>query len=283
MFWILLILIIALGIYLYYQNRFVQIEKYKLTIANLPSHLRGKKIVHLSDLHFKANMNNGFVRSILNKIETQEPDMIVVTGDTLHANVEYLEDTPIEDFLLDLRDVAPTYVVTGNHDIANPNFDEFGRIVSKSGCELLIDDAVYARFKDSKETKDIVMMGFAERGDMDNVPEPALSNIELTEKMKSKPKILLAHHPELFEKYLEDNEKAPDLILSGHAHGGQVILPYVGGLFTRSQGLFPTYDYGIFIGAEDETKRMIVNRGVGNSGFPFRVNNRAQIITIILN
>lgn len=283
MFWILLMLIIALGIYLYYQNRFVKIEKYKLTIANLNSELRGKRIVHLTDLHLKANMNNGFVKSILSKIETQEPDLIAITGDTIHAAVEYIEDTPIEDFLLDLRDLAPTYVVTGNHDIANPNFDEFGAIVSKAGCELLIDDAVYARFKDMKETKDLVLMGFAERGDMDNVPEPALSNIELEEGMADKPKILLAHHPELFEKYLADEIKAPDLTLAGHTHGGQIILPYFGGVYTRSQGMFPHYDYGIFIGDEDPTKRMIINRGTGNSGFPFRINNRVQIISIILN
>lgn len=283
MFWILLLLIIALSIYLYYQNRFIQINKYKLTIANLPSHLRGKKIVQLSDLHFRANMNNGFVKSILTKVETQEPDIIVITGDTLHASVEYLEDTPIEDFLLDLRDIAPTYVVTGNHDLANENFEDFCTLVTRSGCQLMIDDAQYASFKNEKDTKDLVIMGFAERGDMDNIPEPALSNIDLTDKMKSKPKILLAHHPEYFDKYLEDESKAPDLTLAGHAHGGQFILPYFGGLFTRTQGFFPKYDFGIFIDENDETKRMIVNRGVGNSGFPFRVNNRAEIITIILN
>lgn len=283
MFWILLILIIALGIYLYYQNKFIKIEKYKLTIANLSPKLRGKRIVHLSDMHLRGNMNNGYVKSIVSKVETQEPDMIVITGDTLHANVEYLEDTPVEDLLLDLRDIAPTYVVTGNHDISNPNFDELGALISRSGCELLIDDAVFARFKDMSETEDLVIMGFAERGDMDNVPEPALDNLELSVDMVDKPKILLAHHPELFNDYLEDPLKAPDLTLAGHAHGGQIILPYFGGLYNKSQGFFPDYDYGLFIGEQDETKRMIINRGLGNSGFPFRINNRVHIITIILN
>lgn len=283
MFWIILVLIIALGVYLYYQNKFIEIEKYKLTIANLPSDLRGKRIVHLSDMHLRANMNNGFVKSIITKVETQEPDMIVITGDTLHASVEYLEDTPAEDLLLDLRDIAPTYVVTGNHDIANPNFDEFGALVSRSGCEFLVDDAVYARFKDMKETEDLVMMGFAERGDMDNVPDPVLDSIELEEGMADKPKILLAHHPELFEEYMEDESKAPDLTLAGHVHGGQMILPYFGGFFSKSQGFFPDYDFGLFISDSDETRRMVVNRGLGNSGFPFRINNRVQIITIILN
>ena len=283
MFWILLILIVALAIYFYYQNRFIQVNKYKMTIATLPSQLRGKKIVQLSDIHFRDNMNNGYVKSILKKVASQDPDLIVLTGDTLHASLEFLEETPVEDFLLDLNDLAPTYLVTGNHDISNPNFDEFSALVSQTGCELLIDDAVYAHFKDSQPQEDLVLMGFAERGDMENAPDPILNNIDLEAGMEAKPKILLAHHPEFFEAYLADPNKAPDLTFAGHSHGGQVILPYLGGLFNKSQGFFPHYDYGIFIGQDQPTKRMIVNRGLGNSGFPMRFNNRCEIITLTLN
>ena len=283
MFWIIIVAIILLGIYFFYQNRFINVTAYKLTVANLPTDLRGKKIVHISDLNFRANMNNGFVNTILSKIEKQEPDMIVVTGNTIYSTVEYLEETPVKEFFESLCQKAPTYVVTGTHDIENIGFDELGQLLVESGAHLLIDDAVYATFKNEQPHEGLVLMGFAERGDMNNIADPYLKNIELDAEMIDKPKILLAHHPEYFDKYLEDAAKAPDLTFSGHTLGGQIVLPYFGGLITTTQGLLPAYDYGLFVADDQPTKRMIVTRGMGNASIPVRLNNRIEIVTVILN
>ncbi|RAN51895.1 metallophosphoesterase [Dolosigranulum pigrum] len=283
MFWIIIVAIVLLGIYFFYQNRFINVTAYKLTVANLPTDLRGKKIVHISDLNFRANMNNGFVNTILSKIEKQEPDMIVVTGNTIYSTVEYLEETPVKEFFESLCQKAPTYVVTGNHDIENIGFDELGQLLVESGAHLLIDDAVYATFKNEQPHDGLVLMGFAERGDMNNIADPYLKNIELDAEMIDKPKILLAHHPEYFDKYLEDTAKAPDLTFSGHTLGGQIVLPYFGGLITTTQGLLPAYDYGLFVADDQPTKRMIVTRGMGNASIPVRLNNRIEIVTVILN
>ncbi|QTJ36395.1 metallophosphoesterase [Dolosigranulum pigrum] len=283
MFWIIIVAIVLLGIYFFYQNRFINVTAYKLTVANLPTDLRGKKIVHISDLNFRANMNNGFVNTILSKIEKQEPDMIVVTGNTIYSTVEYLEETPVKEFFESLCQKAPTYVVTGNHDIENIGFDELGQLLVESGAHLLIDDAVYATFKNEQPHEGLVLMGFAERGDMNNIADPYLKNIELDAAMIDKPKILLAHHPEYFDKYMEDADKAPDLTFSGHTLGGQIVLPYFGGLITTTQGLLPAYDYGLFVADNQPTKRMIVTRGMGNASIPVRLNNRIEIVTVILN
>lgn len=283
MFWIIIVAIVLLGIYFFYQNRFINVTAYKLTVANLPTDLRGKKIVHISDLNFRANMNNGFVNTILSKIEKQEPDMIVVTGNTIYSTVEYLEETPVKEFFESLCQKAPTYVVTGNHDIENIGFDELGQLLVESGAHLLIDDAVYATFKNEQPHEGLVLMGFAERGDMNNIADPYLKNIELDAAMIDKPKILLAHHPEYFDKYMEDADKAPDLTFSGHTLGGQIVLPYFGGLITTTQGLLPAYDYGLFVADDQPTKRMIVTRGMGNASIPVRLNNRIEIVTVILN
>lgn len=88
--------------------------------------------------------------------------------------------------------------------------------------------------------------------------------------------ILLSHRPELFISYVESGV---DLVLSGHAHGGQFRLPFVGGLMAPNQGLFPEYDAGLYI---KENTHMIVSRGIGNSILPFRVNNRPEVILIVL-
>ncbi len=88
--------------------------------------------------------------------------------------------------------------------------------------------------------------------------------------------ILLSHRPELFDTYADHNM---DLILSGHAHGGQFRLPFIGGLVAPNQGLFPKYDAGIY--TEDNTS-MLVSRGVGNSILTFRINNPPEVILIEL-
>lgn len=88
--------------------------------------------------------------------------------------------------------------------------------------------------------------------------------------------ILLSHRPELFEIY---KEAKVDLVLSGHAHGGQFRLPFVGGLVAPNQGLFPKYDAGLYT---EENTNMIVSKGIGNSILPFRFNNRPEVILIEL-
>jgi len=223
------------------------------------------------------------VKSMLGKVESQDPDLIVVTGDLIHAKVEDLEDTLLIEVCEELSAIADTYIVTGNHDIGNPAFDEFTTIVNETDAHLLIDEAQVVHFGEDDEDAALTIMGLAERVDMEKIPTPYLENIELTEEMKKHPKVLLAHHPEYFEEYVKDNEKAPDLTFSGHTHGGQVGLPYFGGIYSPGQDFFPKYDYGLYISENDQTKRMLLTKGIGNSSFPLRINNRAEIITVTLN
>ena len=87
---------------------------------------------------------------------------------------------------------------------------------------------------------------------------------------------LVTHRPELFSVYVEEGA---DLVLSGHANGGQFRLPFVGGLVAPNQGFFPEYDAGLF---SEEDTTMVVSRGIGNSIIPLRFNNRPEIILVEL-
>lgn len=89
-------------------------------------------------------------------------------------------------------------------------------------------------------------------------------------------KILLSHRPEYFKDFV--NAKA-NLVLTGHTHGGQVCFPILGGVYAPNQGVFPEYSDGLY--EEDRTK-MIISRGLGNSGVPFRLNNPPELIVITL-
>ena len=88
--------------------------------------------------------------------------------------------------------------------------------------------------------------------------------------------VLLAHRPELAEVYAR---AGANLTLSGHAHGGQIRLPFLGGLFAPGQGFFPEYDAGLYREGE---ALMLVSRGLGNSLFPLRVNNRPELVAATL-
>ncbi len=88
--------------------------------------------------------------------------------------------------------------------------------------------------------------------------------------------VLLSHRPELFDTYVEGGV---DLVLTGHAHGGQFRLPVIGGVVAPGQGLFPKYDAGLYT---EGSANMVVSRGLGNSVIPFRVNNRPEIVVLEL-
>ena len=89
-------------------------------------------------------------------------------------------------------------------------------------------------------------------------------------------KILLSHRPELFDVYVDHSM---DLVLSGHAHGGQFRIPFFGGLVAPNQGFFPKFDSGVY---EQDNTKMVLSRGIGNSIIPIRINNPPEIVYIDL-
>lgn len=88
--------------------------------------------------------------------------------------------------------------------------------------------------------------------------------------------VLLSHRPEAFESYATQDI---DLVLSGHAHGGQFRLPFIGGIVAPNQGFFPKYDSGMF---SNNNTTMIVSRGLGNSIISIRFNNRPELVMVEL-
>ncbi|EXJ23109.1 Ser/Thr protein phosphatase family protein [Alkalibacterium sp. AK22] len=280
MIWIVVSLLITACVYLYVQNYLIEVSEYEITVPKLAAAIKGKRIVHLTDLHLRSKTNKSYVETVISKTKAQQPDMILLTGDLVQAGMKDLNDTLLKHFAELCSQIAPTYAVTGNHDIGSGKQDQFKEILTKAGVRLLDNEAEVLRGTDGKES--LVLMGLSESRNRTNLPKPALKHIELSADMERLPKILLAHRPEYFEEYMDDRTKAPALVLSGHTHAGQVRVPYFGGLFAPGQGLLPQYDYGVFVYKTDRLRKMVVSRGLGNSTFPVRVNNRPEIVSITL-
>ena len=171
----------------------------------------------------------------------------------------------------------PAYYVTGNHEARVSEYNELKEGLIDQGVVVLDDERIELEL--SGET--IALLGVNDPsfqtdylfGDSETIMKNRLQEIS---DAKNEFTILLSHRPELFEVYADNNI---DIILSGHAHGGQFRLPFVGGLVAPNQGLFPKYDAGLYT---DENTNMIVSRGIGNSILPFRFNNRPEVIIIDL-
>lgn len=209
-------------------------------------------------------------------LSKNEPDIIVITGDLIdaqHTNIDIALN-----FVKEAIQIAPVYYVTGNHEASLSQYDRLKDGLESVGVSVL-DDRVVELERDGEK---ITLIGlsdpdFTVKGDVfGEVPAMINTKLEKLTNMENSYTILLSHRPELFESYVSSGI---DLILCGHAHGGQFRLPFIGGLIAPNQGLFPKYDAGVF---SDHNTHMIVSRGLGNSIIPFRFNNRPEIVLVEL-
>ena len=173
--------------------------------------------------------------------------------------------------------LAPVYYVSGNHEARVREYEDLKMGLEEAGVVILENQKVQITW----EGESITLLGIDDPsfredylfGDSESIARQALENLQNESDGYT---ILLSHRPELFDLYAENEI---DLVFSGHAHGGQFRLPFVGGLVAPNQGFFPKFDAGQFT---EENTTMIVSRGVGNSIIPIRFNNRPEIVMLTL-
>lgn len=266
-------LMIALIFWIVWGNTALQLNIYTVSSDRLPKMFDGYRIAHVSDLH-NAEMGDDN-KNLLAMLQDVEPDMIAITGDLIDSR-----NTDIEialQFAEEAVKIAPCYYVTGNHEARVSEYDDLKNGLTELGIIVLENE----RIDLDRNGETITLIGLNDPsfksdylfGDSATVVKTHLQKL-MDESDNFT--LLLSHRPELFEIYANDEV---ELVLSGHAHGGQFRLPFVGGLVAPNQGLFPKYDAGLY--TEGNTN-MIVSRGIGNSILPFRFNNRPEVILIEL-
>ena len=265
--------LITLVIWIAWGNTALELNTYTVTSARLPECFDGYRIAHVSDLHNSEMGEDN--EKLLTMLREADPDMIAITGDLIDSR-----NTNVEialQFAQEAMKIAPCYYVSGNHEARVNEYEELKTGLISAGVIILED----TQTEISIEGQTITLIGVNDPsfqtdylfGDSETVISSKLTELHTDGEVFT---ILLSHRPELFDTYADHDV---DLGLSGHAHGGQFRLPFIGGVVAPNQGLFPEYDAGIYT---DGNTNMLVSRGVGNSILPFRINNRPEVILIEL-
>lgn len=229
------------------------------------------RIVVIADLH--SHVYGNAQQPLLERIEAQKPDIIALVGDIVDDNGDM---RGAQLLLAGIVDMAPVYFVTGNHEIRTGKEQKIKRIFESYGVIVLENESVETRINGVA----INICG---------IDDPEIYELSTTSQYKSEDEmlarfakidesginILLAHRPERVEAY---KRYKFDVVLSGHAHGGQIRIPMLlNGLFAPDQGLFPKYAGGLYV---HEGLSHIVSRGFAyNPNLP-RVFNPPEIVVV---
>ena len=270
-----IMLFAILAVWTVWGNKALMVSTISFSSNHIPAAFSGFRIAQISDLHnAEFGKNNA---ELLKLLSESRPDIIVITGDLIDAN--HTDVRIALGFVQESVRIASTYYVTGNHEAASPQYDTLKAGIEAAGVIVLEDETIYIE----QDGETISLLGLADpdftiRGDMfDEIPAMVSTKLRNLVDDESGYAILLSHRPELFETYVDSGI---DLVFSGHAHGGQFRLPFIGGLVAPNQGMFPKYDAGLYT---DGGTSMVVSRGIGNSIIPFRFNNRPEIVLVELN
>lgn len=222
--WLYLLIGMAMLIcFFYFQNNSIVTSEYTISSDKLPQSFDDYKIVQLSDLHSKSFGDDQ--SHLVEKVKKLEPDLIVFTGDLIDSD-RYDEMTSL--ILMEkLIQVAPVYYVTGNHEWWSGKFNTLEGKLKSIGVQVMRNIAEEVNIG----TEKIQIIGiddpanassYVERDKMEENITNSIAEIE----GESSFQILLSHRPEMFTLY---SEYGFDVVFSGHAHGGQFRIPFIGG------------------------------------------------------
>ena len=257
-------LLLAIIVWIAWANTALELNTYTVSGERLPEAFDGFRIAQISDLHNAEFGKNN--EKLLAVLKEAKPNIIVITGDMIDERT----DVNISlRFAEEAVKIAPCYYVPGNHESRIPkDYEKLKEGLLSFGVTVLENDRTEIEY--NGETISLIGVKDPDFGTdiQDNLNGLKSGNNDYT--------VLLSHRPERFEAYVSNDM---DLVFTGHAHGGQFRLPWVGGLYAPHQGLFPEYDGGLYT---DGNTNMIVSRGIGKSAFPFRFNNRPEVVLVEL-
>jgi hypothetical protein len=245
----------------------LQLSEYELSFKNLPESFDGAKIVHLTDLHNMSFGENN--RRLAQMIIQQQPDIIAITGDV--TGEDGAMDN-VEALLQGIQGVAEIYYVTGNHEWADNCVEQVEELMESYGVHCL-DNQIDLLYKGEDS---IAIIGATDPNGPADMMSPWELSLQAGELYSDKFKLWLVHRNNYITDY---SDIGTDLIVCGHAHGGIIRLPFIGGLLDVHRTFGAKYDSGIYY---SDNFIMEASRGLGNSISIPRLFNRPEVVSITL-
>lgn len=272
---LIVVLVTFISMFLYGENNNLVTTELTYTNSRIPKNFDGYRIVQLSDLHNKQFGKNQ--SALISEIKKAKPNLLVLTGDMIDGRKTNMAISL--QLTKQLCDIAPVYYVSGNHEKISGIYDEFKCRLQEDGIVVLDNEKADIEMSNQY----ITLAGLQDVGfyayrfaEEDAWHKELKSHLSSLLQKSDHFTLVLSHRPELLPEYAACKA---ELVFCGHAHGGQIELPLIGGLIAPGQGLFPEHTKGSCV-FSDTT--MIISRGLGNSLFPLRIFNRPELVVLEL-
>ena len=245
---ILIVLFISFVYIKFVSTKRLEVREYKIVDSNITSDYYGLKIVHFGDIHYNNNINIEYLKNVVDKINLSKPDIVIFTGDLIDSkfNITNEDKDSIVEILSSINSRLGKYAIKGDEDI----MEDYPSIIRKANFIYLENNFEYVYDSDVP-----ILIS-----DM---------NSEILDDNKAVYNILLVHKP---DDLLDLDYSKYNLILSGHSHNGQIILPFIGPLF-KFEGSKTYYDRYY----ELNNSKLYITGGIGTKKINMRLNNRPSI------
>ena len=271
---ILLAVFIVIGILFVDSNVRLVTTEYELYYSNLPAAFDGYRIVVLADIHGAEHGENN--KRLTDAVKAADADIIVIAGDLIDR---FQEGKPTEKQLeiaqalvKDITSVAPVYYVTGNHEWDSGMVKPLLSMLNDSGVFVLQNR--YIRLESGGES--IFLAGVDDQNGPADMVKPQEFIEDIYQNESAGFVVVLSHRNYFLPMY---SRLGVDLVLSGHAHGGMIRLPFTDGLIGPQLDFLPTYTSGLY--TMDGTD-MVVSRGLGNHFGWTRFLNNPEVVVVEL-
>lgn len=271
------VIVLLLMLDLRISTNYIVIKDYKVDFDNIETAFTAVVISDLHDHQFKEEN-----RQLAEKIAQLQPDIVLMVGDMLSAGSE---DSSVACSLIDqIKEIAPVYYALGNHekDYMENGHPDLIEELESAGAVVL-----EKKYVDLEINGTLVRLGgmydyaFGLDGNDTamSAPEDVLAFLEDFQNT-DRVKIMLSHRPDSFIFGDASEVWDIDLVISGHNHGGQVVLPFLGGLYGGDQGWFPTYVHGLY---EKGNLQLFITSGLGSDRQKLpRFNNPPEVAVLVI-